>query len=689
MHFFTDNTQISNSQTSADAFGPHPNSGPNEIYNIENNFEVNNEAPLFAVTKGVVFYSTGSSPDILNVALKPLNQTSAGFPIAYFIFRGIQRSSLLDGSDNIEIPDSSWSDSNILEVIQNAQNNINQQNQTTEQANKDALGLQFDADPMDTLLDKYTLGGPNDFHAQIVPEGCQLGKLAGGSTKLGVQVVFNTVTSMPDLEMLKQSSVPFQRPIFVPDTSATSKEQARALFIERNEREFILDFIDITAFYGSCRNQGISITGMPDDDQFLNKFANKQRVYIDIREERGFSINHFLDKSDTIKAGMYPAQGTNVTFQGLDYYSWNNQNWPIVTVNNYFYNSGIQHFQVILPIKLSTPEHIHVFTSYTNSVRKKGEYLNGSTNIPLAIKTVGTVLASTESEPLEFHNWAYSNNGLGANYFLCKLSIIGDNVGSTPTHPILNSYFDIEMRNPFGDTGIEDGEYRVQMYSSLNGPVVADDKMKELHLSLIGIAFDKFHVTFFSIPEDKAFSYENTRFVNKVGFTGGGIFKVGITSAESNYNPTNQGLGFLHQSIKRSGLSNVKLKGYSFPDTNNQEKKLITYAQSDADDFKTLFLRNVSAITMTHDEYNALKSEDDSGLTDDFIIGHRLFLKGKRNQASRYEKFTFFQEDLTLGVPKLLSDGTDYSVFLDNHPDEIQESGENITTHWADSKNLF
>lgn len=689
MHFFTDNTQFSNPQTSGDAFGPQPNSGSNEVYSIENNFDINSGAPVFAVTKGVVFYSTGATPDVVNVALKPLNQTSAGFPIAYFIFRGIERSSLLDANDKIQIPDSSWSSSNILQIVQSIQNKINEQNQSNEQANLDSLGLQFDSDPADTLLDKYTLGGPNDFHALIVPEGCQLGKLMGGASSFSVQVVFNTVTSQPDLEMLKQASTPFLRPIFVPDTSATPEQQTKALFIERNEREYILDFMDITAFYGSCRNQGITITGMPDDDFFLDKFANNQRVYIDLREERGFSYNHFLDKNDVIKAGMYPSSGTNVTFQPLDYYRWNNQNWPILTVDNYFYNSGIEHFQIILPIKLSTPEHIHIFTSYTNSVRKKGEYLNGSTNIPLAIQTVGTVLASTESEPLEFHNWAYTNGSLGSNYFLCKLSILGDNVGSTPTHPILSSYFDINMRNPFGDAGIEDGEYRIQMYSSLNGPVVADEKMKELHLSLIGIAFDKFHVTFFSVPEDEAFSFENTRFVNKVGFTGGGIFKVGISSNESNYNPTNQGLGFLYQSIKGSGLNNVKLKGYSFLDTNSQEKKLITYAQSDADDFKTLFLRKVSAITMTHDEYNALKNEDDSGLADDFIIGHRLFLKGKRNQTSRYEKFTFFQEDLTLGVPRLLSDGTDYSVFLDNHPDEIEESGENITTHWADSKNLF
>jgi hypothetical protein len=278
---------------------------------------------------------------------------------------------------------------------------------------------------------------------------------------------------------------------------------------------------------------------------------------------------------------------------------------------------------MILPIKLSTPEHIHILTSHTNSVRKKGEFLNGSTNIPLAIQTVGTVLATAESEPLEFHNWAYSNSNLGANYFLCKLSILGDNVGATPTHPILNSYFDIDMKNPFGDTGIEDGEYRVQMYSSLNGPVMADDKMKELDLSLIGIAYDKYHVTFFTVPEDKAFSFENTEFVNMTGFTGGGIFKVPISSEEATYNPANQGLGFLFQSLKRTNLSGVKLKGFSFSDSNGVDHKLINYAHNDVDKLKTKFFRKLSAISMTHEEYEELKNAGDTGVSGDFITGHR------------------------------------------------------------------
>lgn len=104
----------------------------------------------------------------------------------------------------------------------------------------------------------------------------------------------------------------------------------------KNAKERILRFIDPTTFYGSLyvaesgNKLGIKrhdntvevFNGKNVYDKYLLKLNNKNRLYIDIRNEYNQSYNFLNVYDDTIKLKL----GVNGAFNDVDYY----QDWPIL-----------------------------------------------------------------------------------------------------------------------------------------------------------------------------------------------------------------------------------------------------------------------------------------------------------------------------------------------------------------------
>lgn len=310
-HFFTDEDAITKSQVIEEAYGPLPDQGDSmDRFNLQNSFEVKASASAFAITRSLVIAmeSEGeSSSGLLNLVLFPIeNNFMAGFPVKFFIYRGISKASLLDAEGVIKIADSNWKESNILSLIKAAQDKTNKDRDPEDLliAGSNSLGLHFNSLPNDTPLESLFLDATDNFHPIPVPIGCEIGKFKGGNSPASIQVVLEKIGQEGTIGLLKKMAHILEIPkLEIPDT-LPEKGSLKMKFKDRLIREEVLAYQDITSFYGSCINQGFGVEGVGNSVEYLNEFKNKNRIYLDIRDERGFSFNHFFRLFDGVQTGF-------------------------------------------------------------------------------------------------------------------------------------------------------------------------------------------------------------------------------------------------------------------------------------------------------------------------------------------------------------------------------------------------
>lgn len=672
IYFFTKESSIETDQLAELAFGQQPDVGNVEKYNLDNNFSVSEDAPAYAITKSLVLaIPSNTNSSLLNIALLPMNTYVSGFPVKMFIYRGIKKSSLVDNVGNILESDGSWASSNILKVIKEVQDKLNSKNGTNLIAKSDCLGLNFSELPDTTFIEKIFFDDTDTFHPLIVEGGCQIGKFAGGSTLAGVEVILDMIGYEPTFKLLKAPNHTLEIDKLVIDSNATEADKLKLKFNNRFQKEEILSYLDITAFYGAAKNQGLRIKGADNGDNFLQKFHNKNTVYIDIRDDWGFSYNHFFKFKDELNVGFYSADSAikDPVYSGMNYYT----NWPILKITDQVYNNGKKWFYIKIPIGIGSPENANFLSSYVGKIStvvdttQKKHFIiadgNGSNSIMLE-----------ESEAIKLKNWKYDDNKLGSNYFLLKKSTKGNGNEQRNISSIWNNFFSLKMNNIFGFDDLVDGDFRVYTYSSINSPVIVDSKRGEAYLPTSGIAIDKNHVTYFAYKDEIVYRSSDEKGDYPISLIGKGKFNLEFTTSDYDYeNTENPHIGFLNQIVKTSKIGNFELNKFSVSnsDTTSEAIKFLTYSQSGDSTINDTVFKTFETITLTHAEYNVLKTIQQNS-TSDFPT-HPLFIKGKDLHSQSYQKFILEDYTLTLGIPTVINSENSLPSFLN-----INDSSENV-----------
>ncbi|MFH6989979.1 hypothetical protein ACHRVW_19730 [Flavobacterium collinsii] len=661
--FFTKESSIETDQLAELAFGQQPDVGNVEKYNLDNNFSVSENAPAYAITKSLVLAMPNANPALLNIALLPLNTYVSGFPAKMFIYRGIKKSSLVDNLGNIPEADSSWDSSNILKVIKEIQDKLNAKNSTTLIAKSDCLGLGFSNLPDSTFVEKIFFDDTDNFHPLIVEGGCQIGKFAGGSTLAGIEVILDMIGYEPTLKLLKASNHTLEIEKLNIGSTLTEVEKLKLKFNNRFKKEEILSYLDITALYGATKNQGLRVKGADNGNNFLQKFYNKNTVYVDIRDDWGFSYNHFFKFKDDLKVGFYSADSNikDAVYTDMNYYT----NWPILKITNQTYNNSKKWFHVKIPIGIGSPVNANFLSSYVgkistevDSTQKKHFIIadgNGSNSIQLE-----------ESEAIKLKNWKYDDNKLGANYFLLKKSTKGNSNDEYQNVPsIWNNLFSLKMNNVFGFEELIDGDFRIYTYSSINSPLVIDSKRGEAYLPTSGIAIDKNHVTFFAYKDEVVYKDTTSKADKPVALIGKGKFNLKFDTADYDYeNTTNPHTGFLNQIVKTSKIGNFELNKFSVTDSeNNNTVKFLSYSRSGDYSENDIVFETFETITFTHEEYNALKAYQQN-LNSEFP-NHPAYIKCKDYNFTEYSKFIVEDYTLTLGMPLPIENEDTSLLYID------------------------
>ena len=332
---WTDMAQL-DAQVAANAYGPVPDPGglpnnPQNKFNLTSGFTAPAAAtvPAYAAVTGTVFIQRDATDNNkVNLFLKPLHQSRLGYTgVKYFIYRGLKLTDFLVGTTAItelQVRPNGAGASAFIQYVYSVYNQLSADRGVVAPALvSKALG--WDPPNQGTLtdpVDKYFFAVDPNFQLPIVPKGMRLGDFhnAGGS-RFGFEIILEEGSYSPDLANARLS-------FFELDVSALAGNAQRA------KREDILNYIDPAAYYGMHFNMGVETTDAANPikkgaDLFnvaLVKFFTRNRIYIDIRNESGYSMNFYSNYTDG--AGNQVQIGDEeLVLTASPYHT---SNWPIL-----------------------------------------------------------------------------------------------------------------------------------------------------------------------------------------------------------------------------------------------------------------------------------------------------------------------------------------------------------------------
>jgi hypothetical protein len=286
MHFFTDHQNLP-AQGVTGKYGPVA-ADPINKYNVTSLFQTTANLKAFSCQTGLlIVQQSKSNTSLVNVIIKPTEDLKIPFQrVAYYIYRGILKSSLISGV-NIISKDSS--DKNeLITRIYNAKPG----------SDSFAAGiLGFDNN---TLSDSTHIEGIFYSKSLLKPikinEGEWFGNFQTGN--IAFEVIMEADKVKIDLGFVRNSTI---------QIDATGLSGAA---LQKKKQE-ILGFIDPAAFWGLHFENGVTVStysaniknntdqkGIALYNTIVSKYVTKNYVYLDIRSENGYSYNYYQNYTD-------------------------------------------------------------------------------------------------------------------------------------------------------------------------------------------------------------------------------------------------------------------------------------------------------------------------------------------------------------------------------------------------------
>ena len=300
LHFFTDISSdlIVQGQTGVPsthnlAFGPDETL-PADKFRVTSLHQWNtgssSNPKAYAMVAGTVrFQQDTTNTNYLNAVLK-VNEPRAlkQLPIKYIIYRGIEKSSVLQGPGFTSLV--TGMDQNHIAA------KILKENPTDQfDSNRLGLGIIHSLNPQpnqtavndDEDLDRL-FNNNYPFQATKVFAGDILGEFA--KSLFGIDIVLESAWQKPEMNVVRSVNLSVGNVISI--------NQSHPANLQRAHREMILSYLDPAAFIGSLLRERwkTNLGSRKGEDLFnevLEKFKNKSTVYIDVRNNNNLSLNFY------------------------------------------------------------------------------------------------------------------------------------------------------------------------------------------------------------------------------------------------------------------------------------------------------------------------------------------------------------------------------------------------------------
>ena len=310
--------------------------------------------PAYAVCDGLLLAQRLDN-DQLNLILKPVRQQFGQLPpIAYFIYRGVRRDSLLS-ADDIAASDTNDLTKAIWEAHELLKKSIEEATGTAPASipNAAILGIgPLDSMPAETALDKIFAHPPEGVNLPLVRSGWHIGAL--NSAGFGFEIVFDSVQHQPTLGHTRSQDAVLE---FTPLTAAAAPAEQ---FSHWYNKQQLFTFLDPCAFYYSLAQTGVTILKNVDRelyaqeeliDQLGDLFHNRHICTLDIRDQQQNTLLLSGDYGSTIPID---SGGGDQPFDYLD------TGWPLIRLaEDDFAGLGPSDSYVQLNIRLPRGEDLY------------------------------------------------------------------------------------------------------------------------------------------------------------------------------------------------------------------------------------------------------------------------------------------------------------------------------------------
>ncbi len=400
MHFFIDEAALPAQTTSGTTpdmtFGPDATT-PTTKFNITTQHQLASAAKAYACQKGMmVLQQNSSNTSLVNAIIKPSTPLKVGdLKVRYYVYKGLDIASFFNGSagsyairadgtaGNSEFLEDFWDTMNLWQAADASTYtaptpiNFGYGSNTLPLTDAGSLAATRNIDDI--------FAGVTTAKAVSVDEGVWFGNFQSAA-KIGFVIVMEDETKVPfTLNEFRMNAW----------TVETGTHTGFAL---KKKKEHILSFIDPAAFWGMHYKNGLTgvdtarysgttkinplnrtipgslFTGIVD------KYANKHRIYVDIRSERGRSYNYY---------NSYKISGTdpkNIRLNGANdaaALEYGTNGWPLLIVTtDTAVNSKKNKFTLRLRRDTNTDPVLYFpnkFLTYkTDTVKKTKRYYAGS-----------------------------------------------------------------------------------------------------------------------------------------------------------------------------------------------------------------------------------------------------------------------------------------------------------------------
>jgi dienelactone hydrolase len=334
MHFFIDHTKLVSQTTNGQSFGP---SAPNlnAIYDVSADFNLSGDAKALACQAGQIVVtehvgtSGTASTTLVNLVLRPAAGLDTAFPaVRYYVYRGIRRDSFFSaGSINAKDPGNTdtvrkmWED--------------HEKNPPPSPPPPAPSDLGFDPQLQDTERleelfagELVTLNG-TELRSRNVSEGEWIGTFDSSQV-----IRFEAIVDPEFLDMTVGYARRASARIDVGQLSSIASPSPAALRSLRSAREKVLAYVDPAALFGM--HYAVGVTGLGVGKKkgdalattFLANFSTANRVYIDVRSEKGYSYDFYGNYGDASspRKRIKVRPGSAAEFTEHEYYT---HEWPI------------------------------------------------------------------------------------------------------------------------------------------------------------------------------------------------------------------------------------------------------------------------------------------------------------------------------------------------------------------------
>ncbi len=453
MHFFIEENKLPNGQGLENpmTFGPD-RTNPTTKFHVTTEFKLSQEAKAFACLPGkMIVQKSDSDANLVNVIIKPLsNKVFFGVSVRYFVYRGITLSSFFTESNGTYtlLPKTNSNNSEFMKSFWDFETKAKES--FPNRPDPSPLNLGFgnsilETDPLGNLLLSGNRKIEEIFLNKTVADTCYVseGTCIGNFTSsqnIGFEIVTNNALN-PELNLyyLRKSSHTI-------DLSTINQSNE---FIVRYTKDQILSFIDPPAFFGMFFRPEIGMginTAVYDSSGVkqkpvnrtipgslysgvISKFNNKNRIYLDIRSEKGLSYNYYNTYSDGIIINNGAPQ------------PYGNNGWPIVFIST---TTNLNEEKNYASFKLSTNENtkpvVHLCYHEFENTKLGGKNTNPAIYLGSKIET-GNESLWTKSVNIYIPHDRSSSKVNSANYIKIYY-FIGDKVSESTNRPWTKTYFD-------------------------------------------------------------------------------------------------------------------------------------------------------------------------------------------------------------------------------------------------------